>query len=95
MIFPVSKFCMKAAGDPFGLRWCGKSKPTSLAIITCDCCLRGNLRRRLFIDPKLKAELQHRKAVRRDSLAFSYVHVHPRLEKMRFALEVSVTVPVS
>lgn len=91
MIFPVSKFCMKAAGNPFGPRRCDKSKPASLAIVTCDCCLRDSLRRRLFIDPKLKAELQQRKAVRRGSLAFSYVHVHPRVEKTRFALEVSVT----
>lgn len=55
MIFPVSKFCMKAVGDPFGLRHCDKSKSTPLAVVTCDCHLRGSVERRLSMYPKLKA----------------------------------------
>lgn len=87
-MFLVSKFCMKAAGDPFGLRHCDKSQSTPLTIITCDCHLRGSLGRRLFIYSKDESRTAAQKSCQRDSLACNYAHVHPGTEKMRFAQEV-------
>lgn len=63
MMFLVSKFCMKAAGDPFGLRHCDKSQSTPLTIIACDCHLRGSLERRLFIYSKDESWTAAQKAV--------------------------------